>query len=721
MKSLVLAEKPSVAREIARILNCTIKGKGYLEGNKYIVTWALGHLVTLAEPEDYDEKYKTWRTEDLPMLPAEMKTVVIKKTGPQFHIVSKLMKRPDVRELIIATDAGREGELVARWIMKQARCQKPFKRLWISSLTDEAIREGFTRLRPGTEYNNLYDSAICRAEADWLIGLNVTRALTVKYNAQLSAGRVQTPTLAMLVSREKEIKRFVPTDFWTVKANLGKFQAEWRDKSGKHNRFSDCLQAETIVNKVKEKSGEVIDLITQEKSEQPPLAYDLTELQRDANKKFGYTAQKTLAGLQMLYERHKLVTYPRTDSRYLTSDMVPTLMPRLKAVSGGYFAELVKPLTAKPLPINKRLVDNSKVTDHHAIIPTTERANLAALTAEEKNIYDLIVRRFIAVFYPAYSYKQTTVIVLIAGEHFHASGKVVTNPGWKAVYNNESREKDTGYDDTPEQNLPPLKKGDKVKVLSCKSVKGQTKPPARYTEASLLSAMEHPGKFIEDEILKESVKESGLGTPATRAEIIEKIISSNYVERRGKELIPTAKGIQLVELVPPELKQADLTAKWEQQLHDIAMGKSKRTKFISGIREHAEKIVTTVLNSSSTFKPDNVTGNKCPKCRKFLLSVKTKRGSNLVCPDRSCGHRQVEKETSNRPCPQCKKRRMEIREGKGGKIIVCTHCRYQEKYVLQPKREAKVNIKAYSDSAPLVTNLSILANFKFNGAKEKSD
>ena len=718
MKSLVLAEKPSVAREIARVLNCHIKGKGHLEGNKYIVTWALGHLVTLAEPEDYDEKYKSWRAEDLPMLPTEMKTVVVRKTGEQFHVINKLMKRQDVNELIIATDAGREGELVARWIMKEARFKKPFKRLWMSSLTDEAIRDGFARLRPGVEYDNLYDSAVCRAEADWLIGLNVTRALTVKYNAQLSAGRVQTPTLAMMVNREREIRRFVPSDFWIVRADFGKFQADWRDQSGKQNRLSDNVQAEKIAGKVKGQTGEIIDLKTQDKSDLPPLAYDLTELQRDANKRYGYTAQKTLSSLQILYERHKLVTYPRTDSRYITSDMAPTLLPRLKAVSSGYFAELVRPLTVKPLNISKRLVDNSKVTDHHAIIPTTERPNLAALTAEEKNVYDLIVRRFIAVFYPAYKYKQTTATVLVAGEHFHASGKVVTDQGWKAVYANEAKETQASDEDTPEQNLPLLKKGDKVKALGCKSVKGQTKPPARYTEATLLSAMEHPGKFIEDEGLRESMKQSGLGTPATRAEIIEKIISSNYVERRGKELIPTAKGIQLVELVPPELKQAELTARWEKQLNEISLGKAKRAKFISGIREHAQSIVATVLNSVSTFKPDNVTGNKCPDCGKFLLSIKTKRGSSLVCPDRNCGHRQTEKESSNRPCPQCKKRKMEIREGKGGKIIVCTHCRFQEKYVQDYKREAKVNIKAYSDTAPLVSSLSALANFKFNNTDE---
>ncbi|WP_066639528.1 DNA topoisomerase III [Desulfolucanica intricata] len=720
MKSLVLAEKPSVAREIALVLGCKDKRKGYIEGSKYIVTWALGHLVTLAEPEEYDEKYKTWRIEDLPMLPTKFKTTVIKKTRAQFYTISKIMKRNDVGELIIATDAGREGELVARWIMKEGKWKKPFKRLWVSSLTDEAIREGFANLKPGTAYNKLYDSAVSRAEADWLIGLNVTRALTTKYNAQLSAGRVQTPTLAMIVNRELEIKNFRPTDYWTVQVNFGKFFGDWQDRTGKYSRILDNARAEEIADKVKGKTGEIINIKTQDKNEPPPLAYDLTELQRDANKRFGYSAHKTLSVLQNLYEKYKVVTYPRTDSRYLTSDIVPTLMQRLKCIAVGPYVELIKPLTGKSLRITKRLVDNSKVTDHHAIIPTTEKVNLQAFTTEEKNIYDLIARRFISVFYPSLKYQQTTINSHVEGEFFYSSGKIIKDPGWKTVYNGELNKTVNDEEEAKvEQNLPQLKKGDKIKVQSCKIIKGQTKPPSRYTEATLLSAMEHPGKFIEDEELRETLKHSGLGTPATRAEIIEKIISANYVERQGKELVPTSKGIQLIKLVPPELKLPELTAKWEQQLNDISQGKASPQKFIAGIREYTQELVSNIIESTNTFKQDNITGNRCPKCNQFLLSVKTKRGRSLVCPDRNCGHRQLEAVTTNKRCPQCKKRKMEIREGKNGKIIACTNCRYQEKYVPEQKREARVNIKAYSNSKPLATSLAELANFKFINKNEK--
>jgi len=398
MKSIVLAEKPSVAREIARVLGCTQKSKSYIEGPKYIVTWALGHLVELAEPEDYDPKYKAWNLEDLPLLPPKMNLKVMRETSQQFKAINQLCKRQDCHELIIATDAGREGELVARWIIELVHWRKPLKRLWISSQTDKAIKEGFARLRPGAEYENLYASAVCRAEADWLIGLNVTRALTCKYNAQLAAGRVQTPTLATLMNREKEIQQFQSQPFWVISAEFGAFQAIWREKDGHDGRVWDLAQAESLAAKVRGKTARIEKLKTAEKQEQQPLAYDLTELQRDANRKLGFSAKQTSNVLQKLYEQHKLVTYPRTDSRYLTSDLVPTLKGRLESVAIGSYAALANPLLRKPLQVTKRIADDSKVSDHHAIIPTDQYVNLSALSSDERRLYDLIVRRFIALF-----------------------------------------------------------------------------------------------------------------------------------------------------------------------------------------------------------------------------------------------------------------------------------------------------------------------------------
>ena len=643
MKSLILAEKPSVAREIARVLKCMGKNKGYFEGSQYVVTWALGHLVTLAEPEDYDDKYKQWNLDDLPILPQTMKLKVIRQTSHQFQVVRNLMKRGDIRDMVIATDAGREGELVARWIMVLANWKKPFKRLWISSQTDEAIKEGFANLKAGSAYNNLYNAAVCRAQADWLIGLNVTRALSCKFNAQLTAGRVQTPTLAMIVNRETEIKKFVPVDYWTVRADFGGYFGDWRDSQGK-SRIFNVERAEALLNKIKGASGVIKDVRTENKSEPPPLAYDLTELQRDANKRYGFSAQKTLSILQDLYESHKLVTYPRTDSRYITTDIVPTLTPRLKSIAIGPYMELVKPLLERPLALTKRFVDNNKVSDHHAIIPTGQRLQLASLSAEEKNLYDLIARRFIAVLYPPYRYGQTTIITDVQGELFYSRGRVVKDQGWRLVTTKRA-EKEEGEDDSlPEQNLATYRKGEKQKVVSGKLNKSKTKPPPRYNEGTLLTAMENPGKFIEDEELREAVKGSGLGTPATRAEIIEKILYNNYIERQGKELVPTSKGIQLINLVAPSLKSPELTAQWEQRLTNIAKGQDNKEEFIAGIRKNAADLIQGVAANTASYRADNVSREKCPMCGKYMLLVKGKRGKMLVCQDRTCGHRQPERQ-----------------------------------------------------------------------------
>lgn len=683
-RALVLAEKPSVGRELAKVLRCSQKGNGCFMGSKYVVTWALGHLVTLADPEVYDQKYKTWKTEDLPMLPTKMELVVIRETAKQFGVVKSLMRMPEIDELIIATDAGREGELVARWIIEKAGWHKPIKRLWISSQTERAIQEGFANLKPGREYERLYAAAESRAEADWLVGLNVTRALTCKYNAQLSAGRVQTPTLALVVEREAEIKRFIPKDYWTVNLTANGFSLQWQDKNGQ-TRIFDKPRADELVTKVNGQTGAITEVKKEAKKELPPLAYDLTELQRDANRKYGFSAKSTSSIMQQLYENYKLVTYPRTDSRYISEDIVPTLPERLKSIAIGPYAELARAILRTKINPGKRLVDSSKVTDHHAIIPTEEPVYLSKLSSEELKIYDLIVKRFLAVLSAPFEYEQTTVKLGINGETFSAKGRIVKAKGWRIVYDGIGSLEDEGDDEEKDQSLPEVRQGDTLKVQSARVVPGKTKPPARYTEATLLSAMEHPGKSIESEKLREVIENtSGLGTPATRAEIIDKLFNSFYMERNGKEIFPTSKGIQLIGLVPPELKSAELTAKWEQQLTEISKGRAGSQNFITNIRGYATKLVTTVMGSNEIYKHDNITRTKCPECGKFLLQVKGKRGEMYVCQDRECGYRQGISQTSNARCPTCHKK-MEMRGEGEGKMFTCA-CGYREKLSAFTKR-----------------------------------
>ncbi len=646
MKSMVLAEKPSVAKEIARILKCNQPGKGYFEGSQYVVTWALGHLVALAEPHDYDKKYKEWRMQDLPMMPEKMKLKVMRETSHQFQIVSQIMKRNDIGQLVIATDAGREGELVARWIMKLNNWKKPFKRLWISSQTDAAVSAGFAHLKAGESYDNLYHAAVCRAEADWLIGLNITRALTCKFDAQLSAGRVQTPTLSMIIERENEIHHFVPVDFWTVEVNFGDYFGTWRSKEG-NTRIFKQEKALEIQAKIKDKAAVIREVRIEEKIEPPPLAYDLTELQRDANRKYSFSAKKTLTVLQGLYEHHKIVTYPRTDSRYITADIKDTLPLRLQRMAAGPYAALVKTLLENKLSITKRFVDDNKVSDHHAIIPTEQPLDLSKLENDEKRLYDLIARRFITVLSPPYKYDQTTIVTEVNGEFFYSRGKIVKSMGWRAVTSavllNEEESGQNLPDQLPSQTLSLQQKGAPKTIKECKLKKGKTQPPPRYTEATLLTAMESPGKFIADEELRESIKQGGLGTPATRAEIIEKLLSSFYIERNGKELVPTSKGVQLIELVPPELKSPELTAQWELRLSNIAKGKEKDSQFMSDIRQNALALVNIVKADDSTYKVDNLTKTKCPMCGTFMMAVKIKNERMLVCSDRKCRHEQPEK------------------------------------------------------------------------------
>ncbi|MEG6616805.1 DNA topoisomerase III [Peptococcaceae bacterium 1198_IL3148] len=676
-KTLVLAEKPSVARDLARVLKCKQKGNGYLEGDKYIVTWALGHLVTLAEPEVYHDKYKTWNLTDLPILPQQLKLVVIKQTGKQFNAVKSQMLRKEVSQIVIATDAGREGELVARWIIEKAKVKKPTKRLWISSVTDKAIIDGFKNLRDGKLYENLYASAVARAEADWLVGINATRALTTKFNAQLSCGRVQTPTLAMIAKRELEIQNFKPRPYYGLTAAANGLKLVWQDHKTKDIKTFDENKCVNILNTIANKNAEIVEVTKTYKKALSPQLYDLTELQRDANKIFSYSAKETLAIMQRLYEQHKVLTYPRTDSRYITTDIVDTLKERLKACASPYDKMAAKVLR-NPIKANKNFVDNSKVTDHHAIIPTEQPVYLEALSHKERNIYDLVVKRFLAVLYPPFEYQQTTIKALIGNETFIAKGKVVIAQGWKEVYQNTvDEETDEGF---AEQILPDLTKGDILKVTSVIQTKGETKPPAPFNEGSLLSAMENPVKYMageNKELIKTIGKTGGLGTVATRADIIEKLFNNFLIEQRGKDIYITAKGKQLLELVPEDLKSPALTASWEQKLEAIAKGQLNKNAFVGEMKNYAQVVVDQIKNSDKRFKHDNITGSRCPQCGKFLLEVKGKRGKMLVCQDRECGYRKGLSKVTNARCPNCHKK-MELHGEGEGQIFVC-QCGYREK------------------------------------------
>lgn len=674
-KTLVLTEKPSVAKDIARVLGCKKNGNGCLIGDKYVITWALGHLVTLADPEVYDNKYKTWRMEDLPMLPEKMKLVVIPQTSKQFKAVSALLNSNEFSELVIATDAGREGELVARWIIQKAHFKKPMKRLWISSQTDKAIKEGFANLKPSSQYDSLYRSAQCRAEADWLVGLNVSRALTCKHNAQLSAGRVQTPTLAMIVKREDEILKFRPKDYYNVRVDLGEFSALYKDSKGQ--AFIGSIEsAQRIAGEVKGARGTFTEVKKVFKHKAPPAAYDLTELQRDANKRYSYSAKQTLSLMQSLYETHKLLTYPRTDSRYITKDVVPTLPERLKAIATGPYKEAANAIIRSRNIETKYIVNDAKVTDHHAIIPTEQYVDLNRLTRDERNIYDLVVRRFIAVLSPAYEYDEVQVKATFGKHSFYAKGQIVRSPGWKAVYN--SNADDDEDDDEYEGALPQINQGAPSFAKDCKVQTKQTKPPARYTEATLLTAMENPSGQVESGELRDVLKTSGgLGTPATRADIIEKLFDSFCVERRGREIIPTSKGRQLVNIVPADLKSAELTAKWEQRLSLIAAGKANDRQFIAEMRKYASSLVSSVIAGTAEYRHDNMTREKCPECGKFMLEVNGKKGRMLICQDRECGYRKSLSVITNARCPECHKK-LEMR-GEGDKRAFYCVCGFREK------------------------------------------
>ena len=684
MKSLVIAEKPSVARDIARVLGANQKNGGILEGKNYVVTWALGHLVTLADPEEYDKKYEKWEMATLPMLPKEMKLVVIRQTGRQFSVVKTQLFRKDIGEIIIATDAGREGELVARWILEKAGCHKPIKRLWISSVTDKAIKEGFANLKDGHDYDNLYRAAVARAEADWLVGMNGTRALTCKYNAQLSCGRVQTPTLAMIAKREEEIRKFVPKEYYGISLETQDVKWTWRDEKTKSFRTFSRERAEQIKGRLENAALEITSVEKKAKKTMAPGLYDLTTLQREANLKYGFSAKETLNIMQRLYENHKVLTYPRTDSRYIGKDIVPTIKERLKACGIGPYRKLAGALMNKPVQVNGSFVDDKKVSDHHAIIPTEQFVQLDHMTNEERKIYDMVVRRFLAVLYPASQYEQVTMEAKAAGETFAASGKVIKSLGWKEVYEGGADDdlEDEAEDEKKlkDQRLPEMKTGTRLKILKTSLNTGKTKPPARFTEATLLAAMENPVKFMETrdkEAVKTLGETGGLGTVATRADIIEKLFHSFMMEKKGNEIHITSKAKQLLELVPEDLKKPELTADWEMKLSQIAKGRIRQGDFLHQIRDYTCEIVDEIKTGEGTFRHDNLTNKVCPQCGKKLLAVNGKNSKMLVCQDRECGYRETISRTTNARCPKCHKRMEMYVKGKE-ETFVC-QCGYKEK------------------------------------------
>lgn len=699
MKSLVIAEKPSVGRDIARVLDCKKGGNGFLEGKDYIVTWALGHLVELSDPESYGEQWKVWKMETLPMLPEKLEIQVIKKTGKQYQAVKTQMYRKDVGEIIIATDAGREGELVARWIIQKAGVRKPMKRLWISSVTDKAIRQGFANLRDAKEYRNLYEAAVARAEADWLVGLNATRALTVKHNAQLSCGRVQTPTLAMIAKREAQIKGFKPKTYYGLKVKGGGIFWSWKSKNN-----SAATYSEEEIKKVKESvtngSGVVEEVKKKQQKSYAPLLYDLTSLQQDANSLFGFSAKQTLNYMQHLYEHYKVVTYPRTDSRYLTQDIVETLPERVRACRGGDYGPICSRLLKSPIRGNASFVNDKKVSDHHAIIPTEQSVSLRDLEYGERKIYELVVSRFLAVLLPPCEYEQTEVAVFCEGEHFTAKGRVIREPGWQEIRTiggqtaYEDFQEDAAYEKREndalkfQESMPEFTEGQKILFEEGRITEGQTKPPAPFTEATLLAAMENPVKYMEssDQGLKKTLGETGgLGTVATRADIIEKLFNSFMIEKKEQSIHLTSKGRQVLELAPQGLTSPELTAKWEQELADIAKGKAKKKDFEAKIRNYTVDIVKDIAASSKTYRHDNLTGKKCPDCGKLLLEVNHKNGRMLVCQDRECGYRKNLSRVTNARCPQCHKKMELVGEGDNQRFV-CV-CGYREKLSAFEKRK----------------------------------
>ena len=647
---LVIAEKPSVGRDIARVLQCNQRGNGCLIGNGYTVTWAVGHLVTLEEPDEIDPKYKKWSNDTLPILPETIPLKVISSSRDQFKIVKELMNSSSTDSLICATDAGREGELIFRYIYEKAGCKKPFSRLWISSMTDEAIRDGFRDIKPGSAYDGLYRSAKCRSEADWLVGMNASRAFTLRYQALLSVGRVQTPTLGILVKRRREIENFKPEGFCTVTADFGDYKGIWfKEGLEADTRLKTKEEAQAIVDKVKGKPARVISCETAHKRDLPPQLYDLTTLQRDANRMLGFTADKTLKLAQSLYETHKALTYPRTDSRYLPPDMVPKVEQTFPYLPQSMQTYVPGAMPDGHIPVTKRTVDASKVTDHHAIIPTPRRVDLNKLSADERQLYDMVARRMIAAFYPAYEYDGTKIITESEHETFRSTGRVVTKNGWRDVppLENPPRTRKSKKDSEEEEvALPPLKGGDERTVKGLTVKEDTTKPPLPHTDASLLSAMENAGRESDDEEIVRQMKGSGIGTPATRAAIIERIIKVGYAERKGKNILATDKGVQLIDLMPEQIVSAETTGRWELALDQITDGKQDANAFMDSIRKFSSFLVTYAQTTSAeaSFAEETRWGRGKKK------SFGAKKLKDCTCP--VCGKGTVQESSRAFSCSE---------------------------------------------------------------------
>ncbi|OQQ87629.1 DNA topoisomerase III [Ligilactobacillus salivarius] len=681
MKKLILAEKPSVARDIGRILNANEKKKNYLEGKNYVITWALGHLLGLKMPEDLNKKWEKWQLETLPILPKFIGTKPLPKTRSQLKTIENLVKRKDINEIVIATDAGREGELVARWILQYVHANKKVTRLWISSQTDKAVKQGFKELKPAEKYDNLYESALARATADWLVGLNVTRALTVKYQDNLSAGRVQTPTLALVRRQEEKIEKFMPQKYYRIALRLGNQTAYMKQKNIYAIKERD--EAEKKKRHLDNFKGQIRNINSKVKREAAPLLYDLTELQREANKRYGYSAKKTLSLVQSLYEIHKVVSYPRTDSRYLSNDIKSTLMERLQAIR-KYDSRAEESIKNKAKVILKKVFNDSKVTDHHALIPTEQVPNYSKFSADEQKIYNLIVSRFLGIFAQPYIVEELRVVVTFDKDEFIFVGKKVLDYGWKNK-------------DASEEVTLNLKK-DTIVSPNFTVEEKLTTPPSPLTEAGLLAQME---KF-------------GLGTPATRAEIIEKLVKSELMERTGHALRVTPKGKQLLNLVNKELVSPKLTAKWEKQLEDIAHGKMKSQKFIGDIKNDTKRLVSEVKNSKEDYKDFSLTKKRCPECNSFLKVRKTRDGEIYVCSNPECNYRRrKDAKVSNHRCPQCH-RKMLIVEGKNGKYFRCKYDGTTEKMTVGKKNkkmtkheERRLLKKINQDNEPQESSLAL--------------
>ncbi|PTJ83193.1 DNA topoisomerase III [Staphylococcus succinus] len=706
MKSLIIAEKPSVGRDIANTLNINEKRNGYFENNKYIVTWALGHLVTNATPEQYDNNYKEWKLNDLPIIPNKMKTVVISKTKKQFSTVQALINNNKVKDIIIATDAGREGELVARLILDKAHNKKPIQRLWISSVTNKAIKDGFNKLKDGKQFNNLYYAALARSEADWIVGINATRALTTKYDAQLSLGRVQTPTIQLVQLRQNEINQFQPQTYYTMNLTAGglTFQSIKPQSTHEKKVFEDIKKA------IEGQEGVIQSITKSHKKSYPQQLFSLTDLQQEAYKRYHLGPKETLNTLQALYERHKIVTYPRTDSNYLTDDMVDTLKDRLRAIMATSLKDIAKTQMNQSFSVKQRFINNGKVSDHHAIIPTEVRPDMSQLSQRETKVYMMIAQRYLENLMPPHEYEAISIDLKVGDNIFAFKDKVTTKLGYKAIFDHQ---------DKVNEHIAHLEKDAKLKVSRVNIEQHETTPPAYFNEGTLLKAMESPQKFFEldDKKHNETLKETGgIGTVATRADIIEKLFNMNAIESRDGKIKVTSKGKQILELEPQKLTSPLLTAEWEEKLSLIEKGQYNPKQFIAEMKQFTNNVVNEIKESEQNYKHDNLTTTECPTCGKFMIKVKTKNGQMLVCQDPTCKTKKNVQRKTNARCPNCHKKMTLFGRGKDAVYrCVCGHTETQAQMDKrhQSKKTGKVNKK---DMKKYMNNDEGLENNPFQDA-----